>query len=124
MTTATQDQTTQTPATAPVHYITPRANLSHDAEGYVLELEMPGVDKDSLDVSVDDGKLVITGQRKSASELGRVVYRERRPASYRRVFELEASLDPSKVSAKIDQGLLTLWLPKPEQAKPHKITIS
>ncbi len=120
----TQDQATQAPATVPVQYITPRANLRHDAEGYVLELEMPGVDKDSLDVSVDDGKLVITGQRKEAGELGRAVYRERRPASYRRAFELESSVDPSKISAKIEQGLLTLWLPKPEQAKPHKISIS
>ena len=121
--TTTQEQTTQTPA-APVQYLTPRANLSHDAEGFVLELEMPGVDKDSLDVSVDDGQLVITGERKPAGELGRAVYRERRTASYRRVFQLDASLDPSKVSAKIEQGLLTVWLPKPAAVKPHKITIS
>jgi len=116
--------TTATENTTRAEYITPRANLRQDAEGYVLELEMPGVNKDTLDVSVNDGKLVITGERQAPAELGRAVYRERRPANYRRVFELDASLDPSKISAKIEQGLLVLWLAKPEPVKPQKITIS
>lgn len=121
MSTSTQNQTTETART---EYLVPRANLRQDEQSYVLEIEMPGVGKDAVDIAVDDGQLVITGQRSAPADLGRPVYRERRAVSYRRAFQLDPSLDVNQISAQLDQGLLTLRLQKPAPIKPHKITIS
>ena len=51
-------------------------------------------------------------------------FRERSVADYRRVFELDPAIDTNKISAKMEQGMLTLTLPKSEQVKPRKITVS
>jgi HSP20 family protein len=53
-----------------------------------------------------------------------LVHRESRSENFRRVFELDPSIDTSKISAHIEQGILTLRLPKAEQVKPRKITVS
>jgi HSP20 family protein len=53
-----------------------------------------------------------------------LIHRESRPENYRRTFELDPSIDANKISAKIDQGFLTLTLPKAEHVKPRKITVS
>jgi len=107
-----------------VEYVTPRVNLHQDGDGYTLEVEVPGVAKDGVEVTVDDGKLIITGHRKAAESLGKAVYSERSAADYRRVFDLDPSIDGSKVSAHLDQGLLTLRLQKAEAAKPRRVTVS
>jgi HSP20 family protein len=55
---------------------------------------------------------------------GTLIHRESRTEDFRRVFELDPSIDTSKISARIDQGFLTLTLPKAEQVKPRKIAVS
>ena len=55
---------------------------------------------------------------------GTLVHRESRPENFRRVFELDPSIDGDKISAKIDQGLVRLTLPTAEHVKPRKITVS
>lgn len=107
-----------------IEYVAPRVNLHQDAEGYRLEAEMPGVGRDGIDVTVEDGKLTLVGHRKSDTPQGRLVYRERRPTAYRRVFDLDPHIDPEKITARIEQGLLTVHLPKAETAKPRKVTVS
>jgi HSP20 family protein len=115
----------KTPETARrVEYVTPRVNLHQDAEGYSLEVEMPGVGKDGVEITAGDGKLVIVGHRAPAPELGRPVYRERSAAAFRRVFDLDPSIDPGSITATVDQGLLTIRLKKSESAKPRKITVA
>jgi HSP20 family protein len=98
--------------------------LRHDTEGYTLEVEMPGVTKDGVDITVNEGKLLITGKRESLETTGRTVYSERPSADYARVFELDPSIDTERISASIEQGLLTLKLHKAEAAKPRKITVA
>jgi HSP20 family protein len=68
--------------------------------------------------------LVIVGRREAAEPQGQSVYRESRSADYRRVFELDPSIDTSKISARMEQGVLTLQLPKAESVKPRKITVA
>lgn len=104
--------------------IVPRVNIHQDEEGYTLKAEMPGVGKEGVEVTVEDGKLKLTGRRKVEEAPGRAVYRERSVAEYRRVFDLDPSIDSSKVSAHIEQGLLTVRLLKSEALKPRKITVS
>lgn len=106
-----------------VPYLTPLANIVENKEGYVLEAEMPGVSKDGLEVSVENGELTIFGRRAPFEAPGREVYRESRPLDYRRTFELDPSIDAAKINAKIDQGVLTLHLPKAESVKPRKIVV-
>lgn len=104
-------------------FLTPLANILETNDGYVLEAEMPGVNKDGLEITIENGELVILGHRSGGAVKGREVYRETRGVDYRRVFELDPSIDSAKISAKIDQGLLRLHLPKAESGKPRKITV-
>jgi HSP20 family protein len=53
-----------------------------------------------------------------------LIHHESRPENFRRTFELDPSIDADKISAKVDQGLVTLTLPKAEHVKPRKITVS
>ena len=85
---------------------------------------MPGVSKDGLEVTVENGELTILGRRAAADSKGREVYRESRRLDYRRSFELDPSIDTGKIVAKIDQGVLTLHLPKAESVKPRKIAVT
>ena len=105
-------------------FITPPASVTEIADGYVLEIEMPGVKKDGLDISIENNELTIVGRRSLPAVEGTLIHRESRPENSRRAFELDPSIDANKISAKIDQGLVTLTLPKAEQVKPRKITVS
>jgi HSP20 family protein len=105
-------------------FITPPASLTEIADGYMLEIEMPGVKKDGLDISVENNELTIVGRRSLPALEGMLIHRESRPENFRRVFELDPSIDGDKISAKIDQGLVTLTMPKAEHVKPRKITVS
>ena len=105
-------------------FVTPVASVVEDGDVYLLRVEMPGVNKEGLEISVENNELTITGRRSLAQIEGTLIHRESRPENFRRVFELDPSIDTEKVSARIDQGVLTLTLPKAEQVKPRKITVS
>jgi len=81
---------------------------------------MPGVNKEGLEISVENNELTIVGRRSLPAGEGTVIHRESRPENYRRAFELDPSIDANKISAKIDQGVVTLTLPKAEHVKPRK----
>lgn len=101
----------------------PRADIVETEEAYVLTLDMPGVAREGLEISVDREELVITG-RKSHHGFEKALLRESVPFGYRRVFALESLVDREKVQAKLDQGVLRLELPKAEAHKPRKIQVS
>lgn len=105
-------------------FITPPASVTESADGYMLEIEMPGVKKDGLDISVDNNELTIIGRRSLPAVEGTLIHRESRPENFRRTFELDPSIDANKIGAKIEQGLVTLTLPKAEHVKPRRITVS
>jgi HSP20 family protein len=105
-------------------FVTPPAGVTEIADGYMLEIEMPGVKKEGLDISVENNELTIIGRRSLPAVEGTLVHRESRPENFRRVFELDPSIDGDKISAKIDQALVTLTLPKAEHVKPRKVTVS
>src|ERR1051325_1981778 len=93
-------------------FITPPASVTEIGEGYMLEIEMPGVKKDGLEISVENNQLTIMGRRSVPVVEGTLIHRESRPENFRRVFEIDPSIDANKISAKIDQGLVTLTLPR------------
>ena len=105
-------------------FITPVASVSETADGYTLELEMPGVSKEGLEISVENNELSILGRRSTSAPAGTLVHRESRPYSYRRSFEIDPSIDSAKIGARISQGIVSLTLPKAEEVKPRKIAVS
>ncbi len=105
-------------------FIAPPASVTESAEGYMLEIEMPGVKKDGLDISVENNELNVIGRRSLPAVEGALIHHESRPENFRRTFEIDPSIDAEKISAKIDQGLVTLTLPTAEHVKPRKITVS
>jgi HSP20 family protein len=105
-------------------FVTPVASVLEDGDAYLLKVEMPSVNKEGLEISVENNELTITGRRALPQIEGTLIHRESRPENFRRAFELDPSIDTSKISARIDQGVLTLTLPKAEQVKPRKITVS
>ena len=107
-----------------IEYLNPRVNLHQDGEGFTLDVEMPGVGKGDAEIVVEDGRLVLTGRRKAGPLESHSVYSERRAGDYRRVFDLDPSIDAERVTAQLDQGLLSVHLPKVETAKPRKIEVS
>ena len=123
-----QTTTPQRPATANggpqrISTLTPVVNILETTDGYVLEAEMPGVNKEGLDITVENGELILVGRRSDKDAPGTAVYRESRQWDYRRVFDLDPAIDTTRISAKIDQGILTLTLPKAEEVKPRRIAV-
>jgi HSP20 family protein len=105
-------------------FVAPPASVIEVNGGYTLEVEMPGVSKDGLDISVENNELTIVGRRSLPTVEGTLVHHESRSENFRRTFELDPSIDANRISAKIEQGLVTLTLPKAEHVKPRKITVS
>jgi HSP20 family protein len=105
-------------------FVSPDVNIFETNEGYVLEAEMPGVNKEGLDVTLEDNVITLTGRKQVEPLPGKALFRGSYGANYRRVFELDPAIDKAKVSAKIDQGLVTISLPKSEQVKPRKINVN
>jgi len=125
MNTLTQTEKRPQAETTPrVSYLTPLANILETSDGYILEAEMPGVIKDGVEVLVENGELTLIGHRVPFEIKGRELFRESRRLDYRRVFELDPSIDLEHVTAKIEQGVLKVHLPKSEDVKPRKITIN
>jgi HSP20 family protein len=126
MNTVAQNKEERTLSPQPVEtgrdFIAPQVNIVETKDGYILEAEMPGVTKDGLDISLEDNVLTLVGRR-AVAPVGAPLYRESQTADYRRVFELDPSIESEKISARIDQGILTLNLPKAEKVKPRKITV-
>ena len=105
-------------------YVRPRANVTENSNGFVLQVEMPGVKKDGVEITFENGELTLVGRRAPFQTQAELIYRETHGADYRRVFEVDSSIDTAHIGAQFEQGVLTLNLPKAEAAKPRKIEIS
>jgi HSP20 family protein len=104
-------------------YVAPQVNIFENKDGYVLEAEMPGVNKQGLEITLEDNEITIVGRRNTEQTPGQPLFRERHAADFRRVFELDPTIDRAKISARMDQGVLTLTLPKSQKVKPRKIRV-
>src|SRR6516225_1907387 len=126
MSTATQNESrAQTNEHRPQRqeFVAPDVNIFETKDGYVLEAELPGVNKDGLEITVENNELTIVGHRAQETAPGEPLFRERNNWDFRRVFELDPAIDTAKVSAHMEQGVLTLTLPTSERVKPRKITV-
>jgi len=107
-------------------FFVPAVNIFETDHQYVVEADLPGVSKEGLEVTIEDNELTIIGRRGDFHDEanGEVLYQETRPGDFRRVFELDPTIDTAKINAKMQQGVLTLTLPKAEKVKPRKISVT
>jgi HSP20 family protein len=106
-------------------YVRPAVNIYETQEAYILEAELPGVNKDGVSVRLEGSLLTVEGRR-SAPALpdSGFFYRESSPADFRRTFQVDPAIDTAKICARMEQGMLTVTLPKAETAKPRNITVA
>jgi len=104
----------------------PAVDIEETDNGFELRADLPGVEEKDVEVTVHEGVLVLSGKREEVkeekSEHG--IYRERSFGSFFRRFRLGPHVDPEKIEASFKNGVLTVLLPKKEEAKPRQITVS
>ena len=105
---------------------TPAIDLYEDKDNLYVRAELPGMKKEQIEVSLHEGTLSISGERKGESKQeGAEVYRaERFFGRFQRTVTLPAPVSPEKVTAQYKDGLLTITLPKTEEAKPKHIDVN
>ncbi|HSR50172.1 MAG TPA: Hsp20/alpha crystallin family protein [Acidobacteriota bacterium] len=103
----------------------PAVDIHEDPEGLTFTAEVPGFNKEDLNISVEDGTLTVSGERQRESqEEGRQFHRvERSYGRFERSFALPTNVDSGNISASLKNGLLTISIPKREEAKPRHIAV-
>ena len=102
----------------------PAVDISETDEAITLTADLPGVDKENLDVDVKDRNLTITGLVKEPEHRLEPVYTEYGIGGYTRSFKLGDKIDQGKITASLKDGVLTLVLPKADSLRPRKIEIT
>ncbi|MDB6121827.1 MAG: Heat shock protein Hsp20 [Pedosphaera sp.] len=104
----------------------PALDVYEDKDNVVVTAELPGMKKEDIDVSLHDGSLSISGERKREEKFeGAETYREERfVGRFQRTISLPSAVDGAKVKAQYKDGILTITLPKAEEAKPKQIEVN
>lgn len=103
----------------------PALDLYQNNDNVVAVVELPGMRKEDIDISLHDGMLTIAGERESTSGEGENAERtERFSGKFRRSISLPTRVDSAKVNATYKDGILTVTLPKAEEAKPRKVEVT
>lgn len=104
---------------------TPLTDIRETDNEYVLTLEMPGVEKKDINVSVEDDQLIISGggERTEKTEEPGVIRKEIRSSHFRRTFRMNSAIDRDKIKARLENGVLAVSLPKAEKAIGRRIEI-
>lgn len=103
----------------------PRTNVAETAQAFEISLELAGVSPDDVHVDVENGFLVVSGERKNETEQeGKTFHRvERRYGSFRRAVKLPENIVEEQIEAHYNDGILTVVLPKGEKEKTRKISV-
>jgi len=118
-----QSASTENANAAPA--VRPRYEIKESAEAFGLEVWMPGVAKDGLELTVHEGELTILGRRAWQKPEGWTqLYRETPLADFSLTLEHDNTFDPAKVVAELRDGVLRVTLPKAESIKPRKIAVA
>jgi HSP20 family protein len=112
-------------STIPARVFVPSADIYETQDALTVILEMPGVEKNNVDVRVEDGVLIVLGKLDLSKYQGlQPIYIEYNVGHYSRSFQLSSKVDQSKIAAELKDGVLSLTLPKVEQAKPRTIEVT
>lgn len=118
-----QTEKNQVNAPARIEYMAPEVDILETKEDYLLLADMPGVAKADLELLLEGNELTIVGRRQRPVT-GDVLVSEIELRDYRRSFVLDPQIATDRITAQLDQGVLTVHLPKAEAVKPRKIAIN
>jgi HSP20 family protein len=119
-----RQQETREEATIPARIFVPDADIYESEDVLTVILEMPGVARDKVKVGVEEGVLKVEGQLDLSKYQGlHPLYTEYNIGHYARSFQLSSKIDQNKITASMKDGVLSLTLPKVEEAKPRRIEV-
>src|SRR5215218_2153608 len=112
-------------ATATATAWAPALDISERTDAYLVTVELPGVEADDLEITLEDGLLTIQGERQFTSESSEEQFHriERRYGAFRRSITLPAQVQAEQIEASFDNGVLKIVVPKMEEAKPKRIQV-
>lgn len=111
-------------STTPMRAFLPTTDIFETEDTLTVVLEMPGVDRDNIDVNVENGVLTVEGKINFSKYEGlQPIYGEYNIGPYRRTFRISSRVDQDKIRAELRDGVITLVLPKAEEAKPRRIEV-
>jgi HSP20 family protein len=113
------------PAAMAAAGVFPLINLTEDKDTYYLRAELPGVKAEDLSIESTDSNLSISGERKIADIAQNAKYhrREREQGRFSRIISMPERVNRDKIEAKLDDGILTITIPKAESEKPKQISV-
>ena len=103
---------------------TPRADVEETGDAYLIELDLPGVRKRDVEVTVQGRRVTVTGERKEKERVGILRRRTRNVGEFRYELVLPGEIDEGGIEAHLDAGVMTLRLPKADADRPRRITVS
>jgi HSP20 family protein len=101
----------------------PPVDVEETDDSWIVEAELPGVDKKDVDVDVHGNELTISGEIKERERKGILRRRTRRTGRFEYRVSLPGEIDRDNVQASLDGGVLTVRVPKPEQERPHRVEV-
>jgi HSP20 family protein len=103
----------------------PALDISERKDAYLVTVELPGVEPDDLEITLEDGLLTIQGERHSTQDSSEQQFHrvERRYGAFRRAITLPAQVQAEQIEATVDNGVLQIVVPKMEEAKPKRIQV-
>ena len=102
----------------------PRTDVEERDDAYVVELELPGVRESDVEVSLAGRRLTVSGERKEKERIGLLRRRTRNVGRFHYEVELPGAVDEDGVTASLDDGVLTVTLPKAERERVHRINVT
>ncbi len=114
---------TRTPNGKQERVIIPPVDIFETENEYMVRADMPGVKKENIEITFNDRRLEISGHVGEESDKGSATGREFDLLNYYRSFNVGNDIDAAAISAKVENGVLSLKLPKREEVRPRKITV-
>ena len=120
-----REQESREETTIPARVFVPTADIYETQDALTVIMEMPGVEKGNVSVRVEEGRLQVEGRLDLTKYQGvRPLYTEYNVGHYARSFQLSSKIDQANIAAALNDGVLSLTLPKVQEAKPRVINIS
>lgn len=111
-------------STRPMRAFLPTTDIFETDDALTMLLEMPGVDRENIEISVENGVLTVEGKINFSKYEGlQPVYSEYNIGPFRRTFRISSRIDQDNIKAEMQGGVITLVLPKAEEAKPRRIEV-
>lgn len=115
-------QVSSEPTRGGQHFV-PRVDIFENDDGLVLFADLPGVAPNDVDLRFEKGELILHGRLPAPKPHGQLLYGEYEAGDFYRVFQIHESIDSSRIEAECRNGVLTVHLPKVEQAKPKQVQV-